>query len=559
MSLAAKGRRVRLLSSIGVLLIADVLLLQVLRNVEAYPSQRAAMPLAPIILLSMVVSSLILYSGGLSCTPNGEKAGIQRAMRVQGKRWSREGFVRLVAGFTFFVAAFAWMLLVYRVDGIYTTPDTFTYAAVAQAGPFSADFWAGARPFTLPLAFKVFGLTRDALGGPDFLLRARAFTRFQALFSLLSFTALGLVAAWHVERRVLKSAMLTLIVALGLTLDVSQWNKMLLSESLTMSLMSLMVAAWLVAFRTLGRWEELSLWRRMALLLLFAVIITLFSFTRDTNAYLLLILGATVLIAFAVKRVRAHPGAGALLAAAAIMIAVSMLQDASLRKGDRWLIPFLNVFRTRILEDERATRYFEEHGAPIQEVYQSLLDIECEEDNCRELYQFLERDGGGWRLLTWIKSRGRYVYVRYLIADPVALVLAPLEDIDHMVSPDSSEYRRREHPDPAWFGALRGILYPKKVGLVLTWAAVLLAVLSFALWRQPQSVDYLVPVVLLATAFPLMIVVWHGDAVELERHAAQIAFQLRLALWMGSGFALGYLQREVGPFLRRAGGPHSVD
>ncbi len=558
MSSADRSRRVPRLCSVIVLLIADVLLLQVLRNVEAYPSQRTAVPLAPIILLSMAVSSLAFFTGALRRASNGLGAAVERAGRAPEERWLRAGFVRLLAGFTFFAAAFAWMLLVYRVDGIYTTPDTLTYAQVAQAGPFSPDFWTGGRPFTLPLVFRVFGLTPGALGGSVFLLRATAFTRFQALFSLLSFMTLGLVAAWQVKHPVLKSAMLTVMVALGLTLDVSQWNKMLLSESLTMSLMSLMVAVWLIGLHTLGRWKGLSARWRLLFLLIFLVVMSLFSFTRDTNAYLLLLLGATLLAALTVKRVRTHPGAGALLAAAAIMIVVSVLQDASARKGDRWLIPFLNVFRNRILVDEGATRYFEAHGAPIRESYQHLLDIECEEDNCRDLYAFLESDEGGRRLLAWIKGYGRDVYVRYLIANLTATVTVPFEDVNHMVSPDSSEYRRREHPEPAWFGAMRGILYPKSVGFILAWTAVVLALLSYAVWRDPQSVHNLVPVVLLVTAFPLMIVVWHGDYVELERHAAQIAFQMRLALWMGTGFGLGFIQREVGRFLRRAGGPHSA-
>ena len=48
--------------------------------------------------------------------------------------------------------------------------------------------------------------------------------------------------------------------------------------------------------------------------------------------------------------------------------------------------------------------------------------------------------------------------------------------------------------------------------------------------------EWLVPGLLLITAFPMMYVVWYGDAIEVERHAFQISLQVRLALWMMSVF-----------------------
>jgi hypothetical protein len=38
-------------------------------------------------------------------------------------------------------------------------------------------------------------------------------------------------------------------------------------------------------------------------------------------------------------------------------------------------------------------------------------------------------------------------------------------------------------------------------------------------------------VVLAATVYPMMIVVWHGDAMEIQRHALVAMMILRLALW----------------------------
>ena len=62
-------------------------------------------------------------------------------------------------------------------------------------------------------------------------------------------------------------------------------------------------------------------------------------------------------------------------------------------------------------------------------------------------------------------------------------------------------------------------------------------VVSLAIHRQRLS-GWLVPSLLWVTIYPLMLVIYHGDAIELERHSYQLALQLRMGAWIGLIFLL---------------------
>jgi hypothetical protein len=132
----------------------------------------------------------------------------------------------------------------------------------------------------------------------------------------------------------------------------------------------------------------------------------------------------------------------------------------------------------------------------------------------------------------WIMENGRSVYIAYLIKNPIKSFSAPLNEIQHLVNPDSSEYRIQEEGTPEWVLALSRLFYPR-VSIFMTLMAIIAAVLL--IWissRYGYQAWWLVPSLLLVSAYPLMFIVFHGDAIELERHALQISMQIRLAGWM---------------------------
>jgi hypothetical protein len=133
---------------------------------------------------------------------------------------------------------------------------------------------------------------------------------------------------------------------------------------------------------------------------------------------------------------------------------------------------------------------------------------------------------------------GRRVYYQYMFLHPRYAFGEPLEDINKLVSPDSTEYRARLNPEPSWVEAARPFLYPQSLVVVAIWLIALLIGAAWLASRKAFDSRFVVPCFLLASSIPMMLIVWHGDAIEVERHAQQLHLQIRLGLWMLSAFLI---------------------
>jgi hypothetical protein len=121
---------------------------------------------------------------------------------------------------------------------------------------------------------------------------------------------------------------------------------------------------------------------------------------------------------------------------------------------------------------------------------------------------------------------------------------APFEtNLDFLVSADLYGY------PPEWFKSplpekLEEILYPqifhqtgkledaapKDLWKLSLWLA-LVVISSIAALRTKRA-EALVPLAMIALAYPTSLLVWHGDAMEILRHALKIGIGLRLATWL---------------------------
>jgi uncharacterized membrane protein len=475
--------------------------------------------------------------------------GQARSRRVHGALLA----VRIWAAVAFIGGGLALVMLDYRLDDFYGTPDTAQYMRVAEAPITSEAFLAGERPFGLPLVLKAFGVTPSSRilypASPE----VRRFTQFQALVSLASFLLLGLSTALHLRGRLLKVLAVVGCVGLATVIDVGHWNRMLLSESLTNSLFVVVIATALFALRLSRRRDPLGATAKIGLLIALAAALFLFSNTRDTNAYLLLATGAAVIVGVLVWSVRTQRLARPYLLLAAWMLVVGMTQMALAARGERWLGPFSNVFLRRIVSDAEARAFFVAHGAPLaKSVVDEIGRIKCVADDCGAFSRdFLSATEAGADLLDWFRSDGRQVYASYLLAHAGRTLLAPIADVERLLDPDSVEYRQRLHPDPAWFPIVQPVFYPRPAALILIWAALLLPLLGSMMMVPSTRPSAATVLLLLALTYPHMFVVWHSDAVEIERHATLVALQVRLAVWMGTLLALDFLWDKMEARVRR--------
>ncbi|MFZ6026472.1 MAG: hypothetical protein ACOYYS_02040 [Chloroflexota bacterium] len=428
---------------------------------------------------------------------------------------------------------------IYRLDSTRVWRDTLTYTDAASLPLASDEFWFGLRAPTLPLIYKVFGLTSDVVDTPAFDIRSKRLILFQGAFSVLAFSLLGLViGTLFIKTRWLKPATLGLFLAFGLNIAVSQWNKLLLSESLSTSLFVILMALVLLGVYGWAHWEQAAAPWWIVYLLVLAVTTFFYALTRDTNMYFLLMAVALLAAGLLFKSIQRHPGLHAYMALIVVTGCIVVFQYVSFHRGLRWLYPFVNLFYERILPVPDARAYFVKQGLPMADELDDLQAVER-----RQLHIVLAQDEHYRPIYDWMVAHGSSAYARYLLLKPLNSMLLPFQDFRSLVSPDSSEYRIRMLDDPAWVTGLRHVLYPSNVFLLFAWLSGLVV---SAVWQYKRCIGLpwqVVPVALLLTLYPLMFVIWHGDSIELERHAYQIDFQIRLALWLATVFVFeGFLQ-----------------
>jgi len=415
-------------------------------------------------------------------------------------------------------------LQIFRLDADQVFTDTASYVRVAQFRLNERGFWAGERPFTVPLIYKALGLDRqDPLDSAA----VRRVTSFQLGLSVLSWISLATVVAWATHGRWSRFAAFGLILAFATSLDIAQWDRILLSESVSTSTFAAIVGGSILGIRLWAPGTDAPRWPWQILFVAcMSVLVVFFAFARDSNGYLVLTLSIVLAGSVCLPVVRSRPVAPIAAILAVIMAGTFYFQDRSTNLGMRWLGPFLNVFSARILPVERFVEFFSQRGlgedAITEEMYLGRSVF---------LSQLQQTQDGG-RLLEWIEKNGKSTYLQFLASRPAQSLGKPIQRVGSMVNVDSSEYRLRDGPDPAWAVLIRRLMFPGHAELLLGTSLAISAVMRSTTNRNLPLPLIATGFALMALSYPLAVVIWHADTIELERHSFQLALQLRLAAWL---------------------------
>ncbi|HSB90874.1 MAG TPA: hypothetical protein VLD63_12710 [Anaerolineales bacterium] len=435
---------------------------------------------------------------------------------------------------TSILLAAAWMSWNYRADGILTWPDTQDYADVASEPVLSRAFWSGGNPPILPLLFKAFGLTSRTFMGPDYPVMAHRITQVQTAFSFLAAASLALSFASVLRQKWLRPVAVMVILGLGLAIDVAQWNKMLLTESLSSSLLFGIVAGAIVWIRW---WEGPGSPKPLvvsALAIVLALGAILHAFARDVNPYVWLVLGFLTLPPTIVAIVRRRERRWAYLAIVGIFFLAG--GSSAVARRSHWSYPFINLVYDRVLPDHAALGFFVRRGFPI-DVIETITP-----PNRKDLHVAFRSDPRAEPLRAWYEANGQTVYLEFLASRPIDTLRAPLSHLATLLSPDVSWYRVRLHPDPAWMPLAGAVVYPRSTIFLVLWSVAVVICSAILVRRGFGRPVWAVPLLMMVTLYPLMLIIWHGDSAALERHSLPVGVGLRLCLWMLSFLLVdGYL------------------
>ncbi len=280
-------------------------------------------------------------------------------------------FMRRVGGeMVVLILAFVILRTVAVVHSPVASADTGTYLQL--------DFLGGAeRLWTIPLAYKL--LPANALReGLQLIVGVVA-------WSVLAVTVYRTAApggAW------LQRIAAIVVLLLGLAPQVTGWDFQLLSESLSTSLLVLLIALLL----------SLSSEYRPRMLIYAAVVLTLWIFTRQSNVILFTVLLPLVAVhVFRHAPFRSALGMTALLAVIALWGWVATLRNNEVERFNA-----LQILENRVVPDAGALSFFEVRGLPDVNEIKGLGGA---------LPGPLYRDAV---LMHWVDTRFRSAYAAYL-------------------------------------------------------------------------------------------------------------------------------------------------
>jgi len=376
-------------------------------------------------------------------------------------------------------------------------PDTPSY----QVAP--SLFGAHSRPWVVPLIHSTL---------PD-----RGVIYFQATLSALAFFCLSCSIASTIYALRIRVVVMAVILLLGTTRRVTDWDTAMLSESIGLSLTALLVAA-MCRFRT-----RLRGLRAIAVSAVFCVWI----FARDGHLYL----GVIVLVIFVIAGLRSR---AILLPALMLMSLLWALLAAHNNDEIEGYNVAVNVAWHVIPSDGRYA-WFVEHGMPpvphVRRADPSPGAFGVRVDA-------LTSDDRFWH---WATGRGPATYLRFIATHPqfagqgLAGLLHPsLAPPQALV--DHTAIRITSAPV-----SVAGALWPMDgvpMAVVLTLAAVLGGLVATRSQRTDER--WLIPTFLAASTAPHALLAWHSSPWEPARHGVVLSFVLVVADWWLIALALDF-------------------
>ena len=130
-----------------------------------------------------------------------------------------------------------------------------------------------------------------------------------------------------------------------------------------------------------------------------------------------------------------------------------------------------------------------------------------------------------------------------LIAHPIYTLTLPLVNLDEMLAVDfADQIPGYESALPA---VVNELLFPNRWFWVYLGISLLL--LGLVLWKQRRenSRVYWLVVLFFVFSIPYLYIAWHGDALDLARHASIASIQFHLGLWL---LLIFYLDKQIGFF-----------
>ena len=387
-----------------------------------------------------------------------------------------------------------------RVPKAVALGDTTSYLEGAGMQLSDPAFFSERRPWGILLIYKLLGGSLSAIGIA------------QLMVSTLAWLSLVWVLVGSL--RTTTGKLLGFVFTLGVSLSpmVQVWNHAGLSESLSISMMVLILGL-LIGLLQRWRWAFF-----LALIFTFAVWVSI----HEVNLYLGLLAAITL---FIFGLVRKHYRTFLVLSFSIAVILVINSHLSSLYGLPRWALPVAEVLTKRILPVPEYLDYFSSQGMPVTPELMALSGRWAHSDNFAILNNLKLR-----KFSNWLFKDGRTIYAKFLVAHPIYTLTMPLLNIHDMLAVDFSNLIPGY--EPALPVIANELFFP--IGWFWIFLAISVLLFGFILWnsRLEGSRVFWLIVLFFVFSIPYLYLAWHGDALDLERHAAIVNIQFHLGIWL---------------------------
>jgi hypothetical protein len=419
--------------------------------------------------------------------------------------------------------------------------DTDVYLYMAAQRWTSPDFYQGLRQFGVPLLYS---LVNGANNKQNIIL-------LQMILSYVGWTSLAFVAVSVLKDDLTKASVFLLIAFIPLNNSIHSWNTMILSESISFSFLAFFLGAYLWYFNT----------RSIPSILLLAVIASFFVLMRDTDAFLVLFMAPPILwILVQQMRKKAETALrhGVLLSLFILLFIGSAFSANDMHFNDSFPPPFtnnrqyfslLNVMGQIILPFEERVKYFEAHGLKVTPALMAREGTWASSDDWRWYHDpelAAQRE--------WLYHHGKSTYAKYLLTHPGYVFLSAFQAREYLLflmgEQDAWFHKTVKSVPTKWFSnffinnerQLRFLLF------IFIFAVILVCIEHIGKRNEKTKLYsnnlYLISYIILI-AVPYGLLCYHGDPMEVNRHALSNIIRLNVGAVLFYLFVIDLLMNKV--------------
>lgn len=395
------------------------------------------------------------------------------------------------------------------------TRDTASYIASSEVDLLSWKAFTSYRPYTTNLVYKIFtpidGYRNRAISDGDSGTVKRKRDRgaedivfFQSIVSIIGWSCLAWIFSSRLKNGIIKIISVMIIMLFGFTPQIADWDSVLSSESLSISLfiISYAILIWL-AFMHHDNATNRA--KKILGFIIFLAILFFWIFTRDINTYSLIFLIPFILGLYIIPRFRKTKF---LLFASLSTLSLFILGVISAGERSLWKLTLANVWVSDILPFPNNVEYFMDRGMP---------------------------EYGSPEYSEWFNKDAPAAYMQFLMSHPAYTIYKFFRDLGGAFEENIQPYfKANDLRFRSLLTMIGNYIHPKS-GAVFFVTLISLLILwnQFMFQKNQDSLPWiwLMTLAFLSASGTMFFNIF-GDSWALARHTLSSTITYRLLMWM---------------------------